>query len=56
MDAAVFGARVEVLLAGGGGWGEVAADERFEDTVARVCCYAAVVGVTGMGWTRVVLQ
>lgn len=56
MDAAVLGARVEVLLSRGGGWGEVTADKRFEDSVARVGCYTAVVWVTFYRRAGVVLH
>jgi len=47
VHAPVFAAAVEVLLARGGGRGEVASDKGFEDFVAGVGCYAAVLGVAG---------
>lgn len=48
MHAAVVRAGVDVALVGGGGRGEVAADQRFEDAVAAEGYEGAVVGVGRM--------
>jgi hypothetical protein len=45
--ATVFAAAVEVLLARGGGRGEMASYQGFKDLMAGVGCYTAVVGVSG---------
>jgi len=55
VHASVLAAAVEVLLAGGGGRGEVASDKGFEDFVAGVGCYAAALGVAGEEGAGVVL-
>lgn len=48
VHAAVVRAGVDVALVGGGGRGEVAADQRFEDAVAAEGDEGAVVGVRGV--------
>jgi hypothetical protein len=47
MDSAVFGARVEILLASGRRRGKVTTDECFENSMTRVSCHAAIAGMTG---------
>lgn len=56
MHSAVFAAAVEVLLAGGGGRGEVASYEGFENFVSAISGYAAVLGVPWEEGAGVVLQ
>jgi hypothetical protein len=48
VHAAIVRAGVDVALVGGGGRGEVAADERFEDAVATEGYEGAVVWVGGV--------